>query len=930
MPLNTETQHLLTNLISALEIEIENVKGRTQRIEATNGILVESIGNLYIYKFSLKDIFDIPDDTDVLIRIDNSSHKAVIVNCKGLELLLSCEVNLGQTIPSISIHISNANLLESLKKLLEQIQSQTIRVNEDLLLKLFGINEPIPAAFPEFYIPPLKFELDEFQKDVITKSLNSEISFIWGPPGTGKTAVIAVLTKILIDAGLSVFITSNTNVAVDNAFDKFIQFFRETSDDLLNGRIIRYGNIQVEGIKEYVQEANITKRLAEPLFKEINQLTTKISTLQSEKNKLKQSIEDYRKYSAIKTEFESRVQHFNHLSSKFSNTKSQLHNIDIQISNKNEEIAKLYELLLLSNTTNSLLRLFKGIKSPKSITKEIRSINSILSRLSIDKNKLLNTSQSLINELKQVKSKLDALKADFVKSGFKLAEFDSISISDIERKINGVDVKIYSVNEKINEIKSEIEKLEKELISNAKVIGTTLSMFHSKSKLYSRNYDIVIIDEVTMAILPQLFFASGFANKKVFIVGDFMQLQSIIKTKDSDLVNNWIKADIFSKNNIKDGSNPKLNTLCIQRRMNPAIAEITNQCLYNGILQHLPIDSPLADEPAVSFYDTSKFSPYATIPGKSGRINIYNAVLAVKLTLGYLEDESIKDIGIITPYRKQANLLAKLIRDADINNKAIADTVHKFQGLERDLIIFDITDGKNSKNYSVGAHLRDSSESPNLFNVAFTRAKKKLIIIGDMDYLRENRNQFPKKVRDMFNVFLNTRDNNYEIIDSTSILDTITILNDESLPPIIQANNNILHFSEQTFYQDFLNEIKNCQKSLKIFSPFIAPNRIRNNFNDVFFQQIINRNVKIDMITKSSLRHPNPDFSQSCIDRWRQLGVKIKTNDDMHEKIAIIDNRVIYIGSLNILSQWQSSETMLKIEGPDSIKELVKIYNNLY
>lgn len=67
------------------------------------------------------------------------------------------------------------------------------------------------------------------------------------------------------------------------------------------------------------------------------------------------------------------------------------------------------------------------------------------------------------------------------------------------------------------------------------------------------------------------------------------------------------------------------------------------------------------------------------------------------MTLGYLEDESIKDIGIITPYRKQANLLAKLIRDTDINNKAIADTVHKFQGLERDLIIFDITDGKNSK-----------------------------------------------------------------------------------------------------------------------------------------------------------------------------------------------------------------------------------------
>ena len=51
-----------------------------------------------------------------------------------------------------------------------------------------------------------------------------------------------------------------------------------------------------------------------------------------------------------------------------------------------------------------------------------------------------------------------------------------------------------------------------------------------------------------------------------------------------------------------------------------------------------------------------------------------------------------------------------------------------------------------------GAHLKDPNESPYLFNVSFTRAKKKLIIIGDLNYLRQNMNRFPQKVRNMFDI----------------------------------------------------------------------------------------------------------------------------------------------------------------------------------
>ena len=57
------------------------------------------------------------------------------------------------------------------------------------------------------------------------------------------------------------------------------------------------------------------------------------------------------------------------------------------------------------------------------------------------------------------------------------------------------------------------------------------------------------------------------------------------------------------------------------------------------------------------------------------------------------------------------------------------------------------------------------------------------------------------------------------------------------------------------------------------------------------------------------------------------MGIIIEEKKGMHEKIAIIDKKVIYHGSLNILSQWHSKETMLKIVGSNSVSELLKVYS---
>ncbi|MBK7381236.1 MAG: hypothetical protein IPJ03_20015 [Ignavibacteriales bacterium] len=156
MSLQAETQNILSNFISALSVEIDSIKKYVQKVTAKNGSLLENIGGLFIYKFELDDSYDIPDDTQVQVRTGIASYQAVIINCKGLEIIISCEADLGKQIPSITILVSNANLLESLKRLMEEIQSEKIFINEDLVLKLFNNSTVSATSFPEYFIPPLK------------------------------------------------------------------------------------------------------------------------------------------------------------------------------------------------------------------------------------------------------------------------------------------------------------------------------------------------------------------------------------------------------------------------------------------------------------------------------------------------------------------------------------------------------------------------------------------------------------------------------------------------------------------------------------------------------------------------------------------------------------------------------------------------------
>jgi superfamily I DNA and/or RNA helicase len=163
--------------------------------------------------------------------------------------------------------------------------------------------------------------------------------------------------------------------------------------------------------------------------------------------------------------------------------------------------------------------------------------------------------------------------------------------------------------------------------------------------------------------------------------------------------------------------------------------------LKNGYHQPKEIE-PLPESPLI-LCDTSDASPTVTRPAnRLSRKNYFHALCSIALARKVLnsapkemKEKSEPCIGIVTPYRAQAQLLQKLIKDAELQKQIQAGTVHRFQGLEFDVVIFDTVESHGMKPAKFISGTKDS-DSIRLINVAVTRAKQKLIIVANRTYIQ--------------------------------------------------------------------------------------------------------------------------------------------------------------------------------------------------
>jgi hypothetical protein len=325
---------------------------------------------------------------------------------------------------------------------------------------------------------------------------------------------------------------------------------------------------------------------------------------------------------------------------------------------------------------------------------------------------------------------------------------DGLSIDDVEEQIVEVRTRQGGLRESLVALEELLSSADEEALSRARSVACTASQAILRCRSLGE-FDVVIIDEASMLPLPVALFMAGLARDKVIIGGDFRQLPPIALS-DTPSVRKWFARDIFEAAGIVDCVEghreiPCLAVLRTQFRGHPRISALLNDLFYGGILLPREDLAPEGNGPEarswldsgpILLVDTGPLGP-AGFTESGSKANLVHA-LTVKAICSHLElmssDRGGVSVGVISPYRRQVSLIEELLAEAGIS--ASVGTVHRFQGAERDIIILDLTE---SAPHKIGAFL--SSESlrepgARLLNVGLSRARSKLLIVADLEFLR--------------------------------------------------------------------------------------------------------------------------------------------------------------------------------------------------
>jgi len=134
------------------------------------------------------------------------------------------------------------------------------------------------------------------------------------------------------------------------------------------------------------------------------------------------------------------------------------------------------------------------------------------------------------------------------------------------------------------------------------------------------------------------------------------------------------------------------------------------------------------------------------------------------------------------------------------------------------------------------------------------------------------------------------------------------------------------YFDEKTFYMRFCRDVQQAQSLVVIESPFLTVSRTRKLLS--VLQHAVNRGVGVSVITREPDHHTLAIQyeAEQAVELLRRIGVRVFACSDMrHRKLAIIDNKIMWSGSLNILSQNKSRELMLRTTDAMEIDQVLKI-----
>jgi DNA replication ATP-dependent helicase Dna2 len=329
--------------------------------------------------------------------------------------------------------------------------------------------------------------------------------------------------------------------------------------------------------------------------------------------------------------------------------------------------------------------------------------------------------------------------SDFLRIGHAASVDERLHRHVLTAKAAGYDVK-------------DIGMLKKEVKKTPLIAATTTSA--SLSFIFDNlTFDAAIIDEASQIPEPCVFSTITRANKFI-MVGDMYQLGPVTRSEyriegDEDRAAGieGLQKTLFqrlweyntNRYDIEDDNNP-CGILDVQYRMNEEIVKFSNMKFYGGVLK---TDESVAGGKIAVSSPNGELLPPAMDPEKpvifidvladnSSHENKEEAQIVTDILKG-LVDEGINgaDIGIVSPFKAQCALIRRMIEPHDPSRDVIVDTVERFQGSEKDVIITSFVVGDlNGLDF-----LKENDVLNRKLNVTITRARKKLILIGNKKIL---------------------------------------------------------------------------------------------------------------------------------------------------------------------------------------------------
>jgi hypothetical protein len=820
-----------------------------------------------------------------------------IVSISAGRLVLALREDLGGEIARAILVIDTTALLAALVTKIEQVKKGEVSLNRDLGDCIVGRNTN-PAMPATITVEPPR-DLNPAQQKAFARAA---VTWIWGLPGCGKTKTLGEIVRTAFESGRRVLVCSNTNKAVDQVLYSICEALGTDHPAMQEGKVVRLGRIADNKLKAYADYVTIDG-IVERRSRE----------LQVRRSEIERALEL----------LDSRTVRHQRLLAKFG----ELDQAATELARIRDVLAKLatesksVQQALERNAQRAL-----GLQSE--LDKRNKAFFTLLSRkeedirrdvdaCDVERARIEVQMDGVRQRYEPTKRSFDLAAADYDTKRNALAGEDRKTLEETIWK--AADERIDLVAE-LRGIEARIAAIRYTILKEASILGLTCTKAYLAVREIGQ-VDTVIIDEASMVLLPVAWFAAGLAKERIIVCGDFRQIPPIVSSNQQSIVD-AIGKDAFTASGIDD-NDPRLMMLNTQYRMHHAICGLIAEPMYAGKLgtatdRHDTRDQvPLPFNQPLSIVDTSDLWPFESQNAFFSRLNLMHALLVRNVALHFAKGGALQgneDLGVCTPYAAQAKIIGKLLEGEQLRDTVQVGTVHSYQGDERATMLLDIPESHGGA-WNLGQFVQGvppEHVGARLINVAISRAKHRIIVLANLTYLDR---KLPST--SLLRSVLFDMQQAGHVMRGNDVLALRPIERDLKgllgQMPFEEMVETFGLFDEQSFERGLEHDIHEAKQSVAIFSGYVTPARVAK-LGDLLRAKI-GDGVKISCITRRPQTNGSIPREQGreALDMLEGIGVTVDCRAKIDQKVCLIDNRIVWLGSLNALSHaGRSDETMTR------------------